>query len=154
MCVVTSKNTPRIPREQKLWVVIHWFAVLQTVYLVVFAIVGSAPATNTLVVVIAAVATVIVAIFATVLSRRQLPTQLFVKWTTTGRVIALGWSFIGVALIAVPIVSTILDFEVGTLDWTGGLVGAVGSVSFLAAVGPGYSDLREAIAHAKEPAAA
>ena len=154
MCVVTAKQTPRIPGEQKFWVVIHWFAVLQTLYLVEEAIVGGAPATNTLIVIIAALATIIVAVFATVLSRRRLPTQLFVKWTSTGRVIAVGWTFIGLVLFVVPVLSALLDFELGNVDWTGGFIGAVGSVSFLAAVGPGYSDLREALAHKDEPVAA
>jgi hypothetical protein len=154
MCVVTPKKTPRIPGEQKFWVVIHWFAVLQTVYLVEEAITGGAAATSILIVVIAALATIIVAVFATVLSRRRLSTPLFIKWTATGRVIAVAWSLIGVVLFVVPVLSVVLDFELGDVDWTGGLIGAVGSVSFLAAVGPGYSDLREALAHKDEPVAA
>ena len=154
MCVVTAKQTPRIPGEQKFWVVIHWFAVLQPLYLVQVALVNGAPATNTLVLVIAVIATVIVAVFATVLARRRLTTQFFVKWTTTGRIIAVGWTFIGIALVVVPVVAALLEFEVGDADWTGGIIGAVGSVSFLAAIGPGYSDLREALAHEDDPVAA
>lgn len=154
MCFVAEPKTPRIPREQKFWLVIHWFALLQTVYLFGTAITHAATASEITIVTVATVATALAVYFAMRLARRRISTQLFIKWTTSGRVIAVGWSFIGLVLFAVPVVSVLTGVDLVNDEWTGGFLGTIGSVSFLAMVGPGYSDFREALAHAKEPDAA
>lgn len=143
MCVT---ETARIPREQKFWLVLHWIALVLTVYLVVAAISGGAEAYSVLIVVLALLATVLALVFATRIARLRLSTPRFVKLTTTGRVIAAGWTFIGLLLFVVPILSLFFELDITNSAWTSGVIGAVGSVSLLAMIGPGYSDFREALA--------
>lgn len=147
-------DAPRIPREQKFWLVIHWIAVLQPVHLLVQGTIGGLPASQMAVVVIATIATLIAVYCATRLARRHLPTDRFIKWTTTGRVIAVGWTFIGLVLFVIPVVSVLANVDLTGDTWTSGFLGAVGSVSFLAMIGPGYSDFREALAHVDASASA
>ena len=154
MSVVAETTAPRIPKEQKFWLVLHWFALLQTVYLAVVGVLGGVPAYSELILILAMLATVLAVFCGMRIARLRVTTQQFVKWTTTGRVIAVGWTFIGIVLTIVPIVGAFVELDVQNEGWTSGVIGAVGSVSFLAMIGPGYSDYREALASVKDQAAA
>lgn len=147
MCLVAETVKTRIPGEQRFWLVLHWFALVQTLYLATVAILNSAPAYSVLITVLALVAMATAVYFAMRIARRHVTTQQFVKWTTTGRVLAVGWSFIGVLLFVVPVLSAFVELDVTNSSWTSGVIGAIGSVSALAMIGPGYAEFREALAH-------
>jgi hypothetical protein len=147
MCVVAE--TPRIPREQKFWLVVYWLPLVTTGFLVAVGIRSGATTSQVAVLVIATVAALLGVLMAMRVARRRVTTAAFIKATTTMRVIAVAWVCIGLILAVVPIVSVLAGADIDPL-WTAGFLGTVGSVSFLAIVGPAYSEYREALAKADD----
>ena len=85
------------------------------------------------------------AIFATKIMRSRVSTTLFIRSTTTVRVIAVAWNALILAIISGTLISTLLHIETSEADWSAGFAGTVGSISLLAILGPAYKEFREAV---------
>lgn len=129
---------------QVIWLVVYWWGVLPVLYLFFFGIVGGVQPERIATLLLALTASVVGAVWATRVARMHVGNTIFVKGTTTIRVIAVAWLAIGFALIIVPIVSVVFGIEFTEDGTVLGFVSTVGSVSLLALVGPGYSEYREA----------
>ena len=140
-------ETPRIPREQKFWLVVYWLPLVTTGLLVLLGIQNGATTSELAVLVITTVASLLGVLMAMRVARRRVTTAAFIKATTTMRVTAVAWVCIGLVLGIAPIFSVLVGVDIDPL-WTAGFLGTVGSVSFLAIVGPAYSEYREALAKA------
>lgn len=146
MLLVSETTTPRIPGEQKFWLVVHWFALLQTLSLFVTAVAGGSTVAQSAIVAVSCVATALAVYFPMRIARRRVSTVFFVKWTAVARLIAVGWTLIGIVLFLVPVVSVLANVDLGdNEDWTAGYLGPLGVVAFLTMVGPGYAQFREAM---------
>jgi len=142
-------------RVQKVWLVIYWWAVLVALYLLVSAIlgafVGATGPAQLAIVSVSFIAVTIGALMAMRIRRRGVTNLVFVKSTTTIRVIAVAWIALGFVLIAIPVIEVLASAELEGITLANGLLGTVGSLSLLAVVGPGYAEYREALAGAKKP---
>ena len=126
----------------------YWIAAVINTVLMVQGIVSAAelPLPSVVAVVLAFVSTVIGALVATGILRHGVSTTVFIKSTTTVRVIAIAWIVLEVAIVSTAVISVATDIELTELDWSAGFAGTVGSISLLAVLGPGYSEYRQAIA--------
>jgi hypothetical protein len=138
----------KAPRAQSVWLTIYWTAAVINTWLMIqgIASVATLPLPSVVAVILACVSTVLGAIFATRILRHRVSTTIFVKATTTVRVIAIAWIVLEVAIVSTAVVSVLTNIDTSELDWSAGFAGAVGSISLLAVLGPGYSEYREAIA--------
>lgn len=142
--MAASHDTSR-SRLQSLWLVVYWLGFSVTVFLLAQAVIARMAPSSVMVVAVASAAALIVCIFAVRISRHGVDDTTFIKATTTGRVITVAWLAIGIIIVVVPVVSVFTGLELGRDEWTSGFLGTVGAVSFLAAVGPGYSEYRGAV---------
>lgn len=151
----TPAPRPSVPTLQRGWLIVHWWALLPCLYLVVFAVLGAAAGIaalfNVIAVVTSLISTVIGAVVATRLARAGVPNAAFIKGTSTVRVIAVAWLLLGFVLIWVPIIETLGRIDFGGASLADGLLGSLGTLSILAFVGPGYSEYREAMSTAARP---
>lgn len=155
--VVASAPAPAtIPTTQKVWLTIYWFGVLLNLLLLVEGIssIGEVPIAQLVILAIAAVSAVIGALFATRIMASRVTTTQFVKSTTTARVISVAWIFIQLSIYASAIISVMANIDTSLIDFSGGFLGTVGSVSLLAIIGPGYGEYREGMSHASKRDAA
>jgi len=136
---------PHIPPLQVVWLVIYWLAVLTTIYFWLYGATNGVAAYSMVILSLALAASVIGAVFGTTLLRNRVASHWFVKGTTTARVIAIAWIFLGLAINIGPVVSVLFNVDLTNDALTGGVLGTVGSVSFLAILGPGYSEYRDAL---------
>lgn len=139
---------------QTFWLVIYWvgFAVVASLVIqsILGAVVGDLTISSVAIVCLAAAASLIGCIFSVRISGRRLSDTVFVKFTTTVRVIAVGWVLIGIVINLVPIIEVLAGLDgLANDEWTSGFLGTVGSISFLAVWGPGYSDYRQAMSAAE-----
>lgn len=147
---MTNTAAPRrsTPASQSVWLTIYWIAAVINSWLMIQAITSAAvlrlPAI--VAVILACISTVVGAVFATRILRRGVSTTIFVKSTTTVRVIAIAWIVLEIAIVSTAVISTFTQLDISELDWSEGFAGAVGSISLLAVLGPGYSEYREAMA--------
>lgn len=142
----------RTPRTQIVWLTIYWAAAVINGALMIegLANIGELPLPGIVAVVLAFISTLVGAVFATRIVRRGVQTTTFVRGTTTVRVIAVAWIVIEFAIVSTAILSALTGLELSELDWSPSFAGAVGSVSLLAVLGPGYAEYREA-AHPRTP---
>jgi hypothetical protein len=141
-----SERETRVPAMQVFWLVIYWLAVVQTLYLEYEAISGGVPAYSIAIVGLAASATVIGAVLATRLAMKRVSNHWFIKGTTTERVIAVAWFLLGLAINIAPVIDVLFNLDLAGDSLTAGILSTVGSVSFIAILGPGYSEYRDALA--------
>jgi hypothetical protein len=73
---------------------------------------------------------------------------VFIKSTTTIRVIAIAWILLAVAIVSGAVVAVFAAVPNEAVDWSKGFAGTVGAISILAALGPAYSEYREAMTSA------
>lgn len=146
---MTSEPTarPRIPGTQAVWLVVYWVATGVNFLLFIQGMlgIGTLPLPSIVAVTLAFAATFIGAIFATRIARAGVQTTVFVRGTTTARVISVAWLLLGFGIVSISIISVLTSLETTELDWTQGFAGAVGSISILAIIGPAYSEYREAV---------
>ncbi len=141
-----------IPPLQVLWLVVYWTGLTPLLILLIIAVRGGAGFANFAALVIGLVAAAIAAVWATRIARLHVSSLVFVKGTTTIRVIAIAWLAIGAYIVVGAVVSSFFPVELGATGEALGFVGTVGSVSILAVLGPGYSEYREARSHAADAA--
>lgn len=143
-----TATRPKAPRTQSVWLTIYWTAAVINTWLMVqgIASIATLPLPAIVAVILACISTVIGAIFATRIVRHGVSTTVFVKATTTVRVIAVAWIVLEVAIISTAVVSVLTNIDTSELDWSAGFAGTVGSISLLAVLGPAYSEYREAMA--------
>jgi hypothetical protein len=134
------------PRTQVVWLSIYWAAAVINAGLMIqgLASIGEIPLPGIVAVVLAFISTLIGALFATRIMRRRVESTVFIRGTTTVRVIAIAWIVIEFAIVSTAVLSVVTGLELSELDWSPGFAGTVGSVSLLAVLGPGYSEYREA----------
>lgn len=139
---------PKAPRTQRVWLSVYWAAAVINTWLLVIGLASAAEFTlpSLVAVTLAFVSTLIGAIFATRILRHGVTTTVFVRSTTTVRVIAVAWVLLEVAIVSAGVLSVVTGIDTKDLDWSGGFAGAVGSISILAVLGPGYKEYREAVA--------
>lgn len=144
----TALPRQRTPRTQSLWLTIYWIAAVINTWLMVqgIASIATLPLPAIVAVILACISTVIGAVFATRIVRHGVSTTVFVKATTTVRVIAVAWIVLELAIISTAVVSVITAIDTSELDWSAGFAGTVGSISLLAVLGPAYSEYRGAVA--------
>jgi hypothetical protein len=135
---------PHIPPLQVLWLVIYWAGLLPVATLLTVALTTDEALQSKAALLLAFVAHVIGATWATRLARAHLDSTAWVKGTTTIRVIAVAWLGIAAFILIGSVVSTLLLIDVGDDGEALGFVSTVGSVSLLAMIGPGYAEYREA----------
>lgn len=137
----------RIPGTQSTWLVIYWAATAVNFLLFVQGMlgIGTLPLPSVVAVTLAFAATFIGAIFATRIVRAGVQTTVFVRGTTTARVISVAWLLLGFGIVSISVISVLTAVDTTELDWTQGFAGAVGSISILAIIGPAYSEYREAV---------
>ena len=133
-----------IPATQVLWLVVYWWGVLPVLYLTSVAVLGGEPPERFGTLALALIASVLGAYFATKIARLHVGSTMFIKNTTTIRVIAVAWHAIGAVIILGTFTSVVLGVDFGADGSALGIVSTVGSVSLLAMIGPGYSEYREA----------
>ena len=140
-----------MPASQMLWLVVYWWSLLVDLYLLGSALLlpEGVAIYQVLVILLAGAAIVLGSTFATRIARRRVPNVVFIRGTTTMRVTAVAWLILGVVLILMPIIDVLFDIDTGALLLADGLLGTVGSISFLGMVGPGYSEYREAMSAAE-----
>lgn len=138
----------RTTTAQAVWLAVYWCAAGANFLLMTQAIIYAASFTftNIVAVVLAFVSTLIGAIFATRILRHRVSTTVFVRSTTTVRVIAIAWNALIIAIISGTLISTFFGIDTSDADWSAGFAGTVGSISLLAILGPAYKEYREAIA--------
>jgi len=107
MCVVDETETPRIPREQKFWLVIYWLPLATTGLLVFEAVTLGARTSQIAILLLAALSSLLGALMAMSVARKRVTTAAFIKATTTTRVIAVAWVCIGLVLVVVPVLSVL-----------------------------------------------
>jgi hypothetical protein len=136
-----------MPTSQVLWLIVYWWSLLVNLYLLASALLrpDETEVYQVVVLLLAGAAVVLGSTFATRIARRRVSNVTFIKGTTTIRVIAIAWLMLGVVLIAIPIIEVLINIDTGGKALAGGLLGTVGSISFLGMVGPGYSEYREAM---------
>ena len=137
---------PHIPPLQVVWLCVYWVAVLSNVYFWFYGATNGAAAYSMVILTLALSATVIGALFATRLLRQRVASHWFVKGTTTARVVAVAWILLGLAVQIGPVLSVVFGIDLDITLLTGGIIGTAGSVSFLAILGPGYGEYRDALA--------
>ncbi|MCU1441315.1 MAG: hypothetical protein JWP85_2312 [Rhodoglobus sp.] len=137
-----------LPTSQVLWLVVYWWSLLVDLYLLGWILLfpDETEGYQVVVIILAGAAVVLGSTFATRIARRGVSNVTFIKGTTTIRVIAIAWLMLGVVLIAIPIIEVLVNVDVGGDVLGDGLLGTVGSISFLGMIGPGYSEYREAMA--------
>lgn len=142
-----QRTRPRLPGTQSTWLVVYWLATGANFLLFIQGILSAAalPLPSVVAVTLAFTATLIGAVFATRIARRGVQTTVFVRGTTTARVISVAWIVLGIGIVSVSVISVLTSVAATELDWTAGFAGAVGSISILAIIGPGYSEYREAV---------
>jgi hypothetical protein len=144
-----------LPTSQVLWLTVYWWSLVANLYLLGSAVLlhDDTEPYQVVILVLAGAAVVIGSTFATRIARRGVSNVVFVKSTTTIRVVAVGWFMLGVILILVPVIEVLAGVKVGSDGLTDGLLGTVGSISFLGMIGPGYAEYREgmASAHPRSP---
>lgn len=138
----------RTPTTQAAWLLVYWVAVAINLFLLLEATVfaGPTPLPQLTALVLALIAALIGALFATKIMRRGVSTTVFVRATTTVRVIAVAWSVLAIAIVSGVLVSVVTQLETEEINWWSSFAGTVGSISLLAVLGPGYKEFREAIA--------
>jgi hypothetical protein len=136
----------RVPAAQQVWLVLYWFALAVNVALLLVGLASRETTFASLVaLVLAAVSTLIGVIFAIRIARAHVTTTVFVKATTTVRVIALAWVLLSLAIVSGAVVAVFAGLPREDVDWSAGFAGTVGAISILAALGPAYSEYREAM---------
>ncbi len=138
----------KAPATQSVWLAVYWVAAFINTLLMVQALLSTAtlPLPAVVAVILAFVSTVIGAVFATRILRHGVSTTVFVKSTTTVRVIAVAWIVLEIAIVSTAVIAVLAELTLAELDWSAGFAGTVGSISLLAVLGPAYSEYREAIA--------
>lgn len=137
---------PRTPAAQQVWLVLYWLALAVNVGLLLIGLLNRETTFASLVaLVLAAASTLIGAVFATRILRAGVTTTVFVKTTTTIRVIALAWVLLSLAIVTGAVVAVFADLPQEDVDWSAGFAGTVGAISILAALGPAYSEYRDAM---------
>lgn len=144
----SATERARTPATQTVWLVVYWFAASVNFFLMMQALIFAAEFSlpNLAAVVLAFVSTLIGALFATRILRRGVTTTVFVRCTTTVRTIAVAWTLLAVAIFSGSVIAVIAQLETSEVDWSAGFAGAVGSISILAVLGPGYKEYRDAVA--------
>lgn len=139
---------PKAPLTQRVWLAVYWAAAVINTWLLVIGLASAAEfeLPSLVAVALAFVSTLIGALFATVILRHGVTTTVFVRSTTTVRVIAVAWVLLEVAIVSTGVLSVVTGIDTRDLDWSAGFAGAVGSISILAVLGPGYKEYREAVA--------
>lgn len=149
--VAETKTAPaprrKITRLQRGWLIIYWIALVVAAVLLLQAVMYYEVQTFTALVaiVLATVSMMIGVIFAMRIARRGVGDVVFIKGTTTTRVIAVAWCLVQAGIYSGVIVSTIANVDTTVVDWTKGFLSTVGSLSILAILGPAYSEYRGAL---------
>ncbi|MDO7883000.1 hypothetical protein [Antiquaquibacter soli] len=139
---------PKAPLTQRVWLAVYWAAAVINTWLLVIGLASAAEfeLPSLVAVALAFVSTLIGALFATFILRHGVTTTVFVRSTTTVRVIAVAWVLLELAIVSTGVLSVVTGIDTRDLDWSAGFAGAVGSISILAVLGPGYKEYREAVA--------
>lgn len=136
---------------QRGWLVVYWLAPPVVFLLLLQALLSftSDLFIPTVALLLASVSMGLGLVFATRLARSAADDVIFLKGTTTVRVIAVAWLLICVAMISGTIFAVIARVEVEAVDWSGGFASTAGSLSILAIIGPGYAEYRDAMKQTK-----
>jgi hypothetical protein len=141
--------TQAAPAVQVVWLTLYWTALAVNSVLLIVGLAGPETTFASMVaLVLAAASTLIGAIFATRILRARVTSTVFIKSTTTIRVIAIAWILLAVAIVSGAVVAVFAAVPNEAVDWSKGFAGTVGAISILAALGPAYSEYREAMTSA------
>jgi len=136
---------PTAPAVQVVWLALYWTALGVNTVLLIVGLLGSATFASMVALVLAAASTLIGALFATRILRAGVTSTVFIKSTTTIRVIAIAWILLALAIVTGAVVAVFAALPNEAVDWSKGFAGTVGAISILAALGPAYSEYREAM---------
>lgn len=140
----------RISRFQLVWLPIFWIGVANAGILFAIAtanfVTGDATIVNWATAGFGAVAVLLAALFAQRLARLRATDLWFVKGTSAGRVVALGWVAVVPLIVVGAIISVLFRLEADTVAGPlAGVLGSLGAVALVAMLGPGYTEYREAL---------
>jgi hypothetical protein len=148
---VETPSTPHgLSRFQLSWLPVFWVGVGNATILFVIATVnfvtGNATIVNWITAGFGAVAVLLAALFAQRLARVRATDLWFVKGTSAGRVVAVGWVAVIPLIVGGAVISLVFDLDADTVAGPfAGLLGSLGAVALIAMIGPGYTEYREAL---------
>lgn len=134
---------------QRRWLRIHWTGFAMSAVMLLIATTGVLSGETHIAqwvpTALGCVSACIGAVSATRLRRMGASDMWFVLGTGTARAIAVGWAFVGLAILAGGVYATAADIDTDPLvEPVAGVIGSLGAVALVAMIGPGYSEFREA----------
>jgi len=148
---VETPSTPRrLSRFQRIWLPVFWVGVGNAGILFLIAtinlVTGSATIVNWVTAGFGAIAVLLAALFAQRLARVRATDLRFVKGTSAGRVVAVGWVAVIPLIVGGAVISVLFDLKADTVAGPfAGVLGSLGAVALIAMIGPGYTEYREAL---------